>query len=194
MPDFPWYSDVSYSADLNQGDLLADCPIPFPHALMYQAILESDGTTEESISVEKPIEIKNGNLIVLSQACDLQNEKLDTVVLCQYWPLKTIMQKNDYYNSKNGRESLRQGKEPAYHLLNRYQSEFILLEYSVVDFHRIYTLPKEYLHAYAITQKHRIRLLPPYREHLSQAFARYFMRVGLLVDINRNEISNLSIS
>ena len=29
----------------------------------------------------------------------------------------------------------------------------------------------------------RIRLLPPYRELLSQAFARFFMRVGLPVDI-----------
>jgi hypothetical protein len=30
---------------------------------------------------------------------------------------------------------------------------------------------------------HRLRLLPPYREHLSQAFARLFMRVGLPADI-----------
>jgi len=29
----------------------------------------------------------------------------------------------------------------------------------------------------------RLRLLPPYREHLSQAFARFFIRVGLPVDI-----------
>jgi hypothetical protein len=29
----------------------------------------------------------------------------------------------------------------------------------------------------------RLRLLPPYREHLSQSFARFFMRVGLPVDI-----------
>ena len=29
---------------------------------------------------------------------------------------------------------------------------------------------------------------PEYREHLSQAFARYFMRVGLPVDIDREEI------
>jgi hypothetical protein len=26
-------------------------------------------------------------------------------------------------------------------------------------------------------------LLPPYREHLSQAFARFFMRVGLPVEV-----------
>jgi len=31
----------------------------------------------------------------------------------------------------------------------------------------------------------RLRLRPPYREHLSQAFARFFMRVGLPTDIKR---------
>jgi hypothetical protein len=36
------------------------------------------------------------------------------------------------------------------------------------------------------------RLLPPYREHLSQSFARYFMRVGLPVDIPKDEIKNYS--
>lgn len=30
----------------------------------------------------------------------------------------------------------------------------------------------------------RLRLCPPYREHLSQAFARYFMRVGLPINIH----------
>jgi hypothetical protein len=28
-----------------------------------------------------------------------------------------------------------------------------------------------------------VRLLPPYREHLAQAFARFFIRVGLPVDV-----------
>jgi len=32
-------------------------------------------------------------------------------------------------------------------------------------------------------QGNRLRLLPPYREHLAQAFARFFMRVGLPADI-----------
>jgi len=29
----------------------------------------------------------------------------------------------------------------------------------------------------------RLRLCPPYREHLAQAFARFFMRVGLPQDV-----------
>jgi hypothetical protein len=41
-----------------------------------------------------------------------------------------------------------------------------------------------------IKSKQHKRLLPPYREHLSQSFARYFMRVGLPVDIPREEIKN----
>ena len=101
------------------------------------------------------------------------------------------MKTSEYFKSKNGKESLRQGKEPAYHLLNRYTSAEIEIDYSVVDFHRIYTLPKDYLKAFTITQAHRLRLLPPYREHLSQAFARYFMRVGLPVDIDKEEIKKI---
>ena len=51
-----------------------------------------------------------------------------------------------------------------------------------------------YLKAFTITQAHRLRLLPPYREHLSQAFARYFMRVGLPVDIDKEEIKKIALS
>ncbi len=187
MSDFAWYSRMSYSSDLTQGDLLVQCPIPFPNASMYKAILENES------AVEEPVDIKPGNLVVLSQACDLVNEKVDTVVLCPYWPLTEIMKTSEYFKSKNGKESLRQGKEPAYHLLNRYTSSEIEIDYSVVDFHRIYTLPKDYLKAFSITQAHRLRLLPPYREHLSQAFARYFMRVGLPVDIDKEEIKKIAL-
>jgi len=51
----------------------------------------------------------------------------------------------------------------------------------LVDFRRTWSLPLEYLQQRA--HKLHLRLLPPYREHLSQGFARYFMRVGLPVDI-----------
>ena len=43
-----------------------------------------------------------------------------------------------------------------------------------------FTVPRDYLEPlYAQRAKSRLRLRPPYREHLSQAFARFFMRVGL---------------
>jgi len=59
------------------------------------------------------------------------------------------------------------------------------LEHRIVDFHEIYTVPRIFLKSY-LTEKAdpRWRLLPPYREHLSQAFARFFMRIGLPQNID----------
>ena len=50
----------------------------------------------------------------------------------------------------------------------------------IIDFHEVFNLPVRFLRPWLEkTGKRRLRLCPPYREHLSQAFARYFMRVGL---------------
>ncbi len=78
-------------------------------------------------------------------------------------------------------DRIRKGALPAYHLLNKEPKTGF--SYSIVDFHRIYSVPKSYLLELAQSQEQRLRLCPPYREHLAQAFARYFMRVGLPADI-----------
>ena len=58
------------------------------------------------------------------------------------------------------------------------------VEVSVVEFQDIFTVPRRYLEAlYAQRGRDRVRLRSPYREHLSQSFARFFMRVGLPVPI-----------
>lgn len=71
---------------------------------------------------------------------------------------------------------------PGYHLLNK-SNEHSLYDYIVVDFKNVYGIQINNLRDIAQKIESRIRLLPPYREHLSQAFARYFMRVGLPQDI-----------
>jgi len=45
------------------------------------------------------------------------------------------------------------------------------------------TVSTDVVREVAAEQGDGIRLLPPYREHLAQAFARFFMRVALPVDI-----------
>ncbi len=79
-------------------------------------------------------------------------------------------------------DKIRKGERPDCHLLNEEPSAN--LPYCVVSFRNIYSVPKDYLLEVAKSQQPRIRLQPPYREHLSQAFARYFMRVGLPADIS----------
>lgn len=57
-------------------------------------------------------------------------------------------------------------------------------DHRIVDFHGVYTAPREFLESWNRRRAQpRLRLLSPYREHLSQAFARFFMRVGLPVAI-----------
>ena len=59
-------------------------------------------------------------------------------------------------------------------------------ELRLVDFHEIFTVPRSFLES-LLQQRNalRLRLLPPYREHLSQAFARFFMRVGLPTTLSK---------
>ncbi|MCA9450994.1 MAG: hypothetical protein KC931_27990, partial [Candidatus Omnitrophica bacterium] len=56
----------------------------------------------------------------------------------------------------------------------------------IVDFHVVYSLPVAFLQSMVSEGIcERIRLLPPYREHISQAFARFFMRVGLPQNVQK---------
>ena len=55
----------------------------------------------------------------------------------------------------------------------------------VVDFREIHSLPFEYVLDFVKTKSERPRLNSPFLEHLSQAFARFFMRVGLPTQIPR---------
>jgi hypothetical protein len=68
-------------------------------------------------------------------------------------------------------------------MLNKCELPCFNNEFLVVDFHNVYGVPYAFLDSLLKGQGKRLRLLPPYREHLSQAFARFFMRVGLPVDI-----------
>src|SRR5438874_8675427 len=100
MPDdYPWYQAVS-GAHLEQGDLLRNCP-------SYR--LEADG----SLSRERR------NRILLSHSCDLANDKLQIVQVCPFWPLDELSPHVEYFRSRRGREDLRRGNVPGYHLLNR---------------------------------------------------------------------------
>lgn len=88
---------------------------------------------------------------------------------------------------KNGKkteiEKLKRGNQPGYHLLNKSIDDGFE-DYMVVDFRNVYGIQISALLDIVSRMKNRKRLLSPYKEHLSQAFARYFMRVGLPQDIN----------
>ena len=170
---FPWYEVVDNSEPILQGDFYSSCPVFIPSA-------EGNSISEEATV---PIEVMQYDVIVMSQSCDLLQKKIDLVLVCPVWNLNEFELKNDFIKSKKGKETLRQGNIPGYHLLNKCEFDDFEREYTVVDFRETYSLPFSLLKDIAKNQQKRLRLLPPYREHLSQAYARFFMRVGLPIDI-----------
>lgn len=56
-------------------------------------------------------------------------------------------------------------------------------DYIVVDFRKVFTIFKSFLSDFVSESEKRIALKSPYKEYLSQTFARFFMRVGLPRDI-----------
>lgn len=172
---FKWYETITDKKDLQQGDFIPDCPIIIPPS----KIEEGD---------EPEIDIKLIDSIVLSQSCDLIYEKIELVLVCPYYSLKTFLEclPKDQQSQKSIEktiENLRKGYLPSYHLLNNSKEIENLKDYQVVDFRNVYGIQFSLLFDIIRDVSNRVRLLPPYREHLSQSFARYFMRVGLPQDI-----------
>ena len=65
-------------------------------------------------------------------------------------------------------------------LLDGFDHPDLGVQVQLIEFQAVFTVPRSFLEAlYAQRARPRLRLRPPYREHLSQAFARFFMRVGL---------------
>lgn len=168
--EYPWYDIVDGDAPLRQGDFVNDCPVVDP----LSPILETK---------KVPAKIIEYDVIIISQSCDLEQRKLTLVLVCPYCELNEFEKRNDFLKRREFKERLRRGNIPGYHLLNKCKLNGINTDYLVVDFRSVYSVPYDFLENFKKSKEKRIRLLPPYREHLSQAFARFFMRVGLPVDI-----------
>ncbi len=165
-PNYPWYSFVE-GDELEQGDIIEKCPVFAPPA---------DLQPEKAEMAEFKWEERD--LIVMSQTCDLVKgrEKLEEVLFCP------VHLRSEMGFKPSELESARKGGFPGYHIISECVLPGLQREVRIVEFRRVYTLPLPFVRARA-TQMKRLRLMPPYREHLSQSFARFFMRVGLPVDI-----------
>src|SRR5687768_17469891 len=85
MPDFAWYA-IGEFEDLQQGDLLSNCPIVQPKAEIYQQLLVAEMGDEATVSLETtgPGSVSYAKVIVLSQSCDLAKQDCTQVLVCAY--------------------------------------------------------------------------------------------------------------
>lgn len=182
-----WYEEVEAATRLTQGDLIDNCPLIIWKAEPVQLLYGG----EEAESLKGMIEAIQVDVVVMTQTYDLEHEKVSNVVLCPHISLidyreiweAEMKKRNQNPKSKawkNQCDDIRDGYVWNLTILNASNSGKLSTEHRVVDFHEVYTVPRNFLESLLRQRgRHRLRLLPPYREHLSQSFARFFMRVGL---------------
>ena len=170
---YPWFGVIE-GDELEQGDILESCPVFKP-------------PPDLDVHAERPtnatVQWKEQDLIVMSQSCDLVKGRrgVEDVLLCAIWKRSEFT--GGHFLAKDSEmENARKGRFPVFHVLATSTIPGFEREVRVVDFQRVYSLPVPFVRKRAGMAR-RLRLLPPYREHLSQSFARFFMRVGLPIDI-----------
>jgi len=160
-----WY-EVVEGPDLLQGDLLDACPLP-RFSVELPCPLGADPDLR--------LRVETFHLVVMSQSCDLVNDKVAEVLLARRMAWSEVVRAEGGHNpvlrSAKFRKALVDGNIPSMALLHK-RDTAPGLPWSLVDFHALFTVPKSYLSRFAAANRPRLRLRSPYREHLAQAFAR----------------------
>jgi len=173
MTEGSWF-EVTAGPQLLQGDVLLRCP----------TFLVSPGLPcPVPPDIDFRLRVRLYDTVVMTQSCDLENEKVEDVLLAQLvaWPDVVAFETaggNTAIRGRDFRRKLVEGNIPGLSLLHKHDGG-PGIPWSVVEFRRLFTLPKPFLSQFAASCGPRLRLRSPYREHLAQAFARFFMRVGL---------------
>lgn len=176
-----WYTEVAPATPVTQGDLIDACPV-----------IEWDSAGEIR-DLRAATRAATQDVIVMTQACDLEHGKVENVLLCPRAKLSEYRQAWENDQRAKGQnptpkswgkhcENIRDGFVWNLGLLDSTPGGEVV----VVDFHEVFTVPRRFLDSLLRAQGNpRLRLTSPYREHLSQAFARFFMRVGLPTSVKQ---------
>jgi len=173
-----WYEIVN-GPDVEQGDLLNNCPIFFLENLPLPEDAPSEGETDGTVQVY--------DVVVLTQSCDLQRgqgrQKVRHVVVCPIQARSDIEKDGSHILHQKGLiKKATKNELPAFFVIPPYCTEDageLTRELGVVAFQQVYTLPIEVISKVAERRSPRLRLVPPYREALSSRFASFFGRVAL---------------
>jgi len=127
MGKYPWYAVVDDKEPLLQGDFINSCPVVIP-----PAIIKLENVSAEVIEYD---------VTIMSQSCDLEQRKIDLVLVCPFWSLTEFEKRSDFFKSRRGKEALRQGNVPGYHLLNKCEIDGFETDFLIIDFRSVYSVP-----------------------------------------------------
>ncbi|WP_437767590.1 hypothetical protein WMF27_18255 [Sorangium sp. So ce281] len=193
---WPWYDIVSgESAD--QGDIIVDYPAL---RLPSDSSAELETYTTSALVMNQTCDLANGKDISSLVLCPIKSVAEFVVKHPQFrreadktatklnvsvpdigakdfeeraW--KIIWQNKDIKKQIDG---ITKGQRPAYVTLCEHRDAPVF-PMSLVGFHHVFVQPRSAVDRWLASRGPRLRLRPPYRDHVSQAFGMFFMRVGL---------------
>lgn len=186
-----WYGVIGPDEPLMQGDLVFECPVL---AWREESVRVGEGQSQVE-ALSSRYDAIAADVVVMTQACDLAEQKVHNVTLCAHYALAQWKEQWEEGMRAKGQtpsgkawqaqcNDIKKGFSWNLSMLNAADLDDIKIDHRIVDFHEVYTVPRRFLESFLVEgDVSRPRLLPPYREHLSQAFARFYMRVGLPVDV-----------
>ncbi len=172
-----WYRAAKKADPLSQGDLIASCPVLMPPTAAH--FVEKKDTVDLDVAVY--------DVVVVTQSCDLDQGKINQVLVCPVHSLDQFGEWHANFKEPGPREEMRRGYLARYHMLAASKVGGLERPISVVDFTSVHALPLQFLKDLLAEADQRLQLISPYTEHLSQAFAHFFMRVALPEEIAKFE-------
>ena len=164
-----WYEAVAADAPITQGDLLENFPLVGWKSEAIQ--VEQDKNLGELL--RGATEIVQANAVVMTQACDLEHEKVTNVILCPFESLAehfslwkdAMLAGNQNPGKKAWRrycDDIRDGFVWSMTILAAGESGDLSTPHLVVDFREIFTLPRTFIES-LVSQRTtpRLRLCRP---------------------------------
>lgn len=168
-----WYSVVNGRNldpvdQLEQGDILRD----------YQLARVEEVLKPEANETTVKVKVLKTDIVVLTQSCDIPKISQQSILVAELNTYDHLAEMNSDVRGDKWRKKLIEGLITGLFLLheNPERPEF---PWSIASFRDLHVLQKSDVLNFAASDHDRLRLNSPYKEYLSQGYARFMMRVGL---------------
>ena len=115
-------------------------------------------------------------ILVLTQTCDLANEKTNIVTVATVFNAQDLIDRG-IVKAADVKGPLRTGRVWGFYFLPA--DADLQLPEMIIDLRRLHTVRLDLLKDLCRAGKRRARIQTPYREHLAKHFADTFSRIGL---------------